>query len=33
MRMLFTLALLATIWTATIVIAPVGDLMGLSEQS
>jgi hypothetical protein len=33
MRMLFTLALLATVWTVTIVIAPAGDLIGQSEQT
>ena len=32
MRMLFTLALLATVWAATIVIAPVGDYIGQSGQ-
>jgi hypothetical protein len=31
--MLCTLALLATVWTVTIVIAPVGDLVEQSEQT
>jgi hypothetical protein len=32
MRMLFTLALLATVWAATIIVAPVGDFIGPSGQ-